>query len=150
MLLFSKWTSSPYELSCWLPSSAFLSHSTNFFICSRKTLFPFARCASLYHLRMGSSLRTSAVTICKSSINTANCWEPDWQPLLPPLEASCTHSPGRAGQICTRSAFSFQIWRTRHCGWLLMLGVSSAQYPGAVVSLPLTVWSVSELFEMAH
>lgn len=44
-----------------LPSSAFLSHSTNFFICSRKTLFPFARCASLYHFRMGSSLRTSAV-----------------------------------------------------------------------------------------
>lgn len=44
-----------------LPSSAFLSHSTNFFICSRKTLFPFATCASLYHFRMGSSLRTSAI-----------------------------------------------------------------------------------------
>lgn len=43
------------------PSSAFLSHSTNFFICSRKTLFPLARWASLYHFRIASSLRTSAV-----------------------------------------------------------------------------------------
>lgn len=44
----------------WSPSSAFLSHSTNFFICSRKTLFPLARWASLYHFRMASSLKTSA------------------------------------------------------------------------------------------
>lgn len=43
-----------------LPSSAFLSHSTNFFICSRKTLFPLARWASLYHFRIASSLKTSA------------------------------------------------------------------------------------------
>lgn len=59
-LAISKWRGT-CELSFCLPSSAFLSHSTNFFICSRKTLFPFARCASLYHFRMGSSLRTSAV-----------------------------------------------------------------------------------------
>lgn len=142
---FPKWT------SCCLPSSAFLSHSTNFFICSRKTLFPLARCASLYHLRMGSSLRTSAVKMGKSSINTANCWEPDWQSWLPPLEAaSGTPSLGTAGQTCTRSAFSSEIMRTRHFGWFLVLGVYSAWYPGAPLPLPLTVWSVSELFEMAH
>lgn len=43
-----------------LPSSAFLSHSTNCFICSRKTLFPLARWLSLYHFRIASSLKTSA------------------------------------------------------------------------------------------
>lgn len=43
-----------------VPSSAFCSHSTNFFIWSRKTLLPLATCASLYHLRIASSLRTSA------------------------------------------------------------------------------------------
>lgn len=43
-----------------LPSSAFFSHSTNFFICSRKTLLPLAKCPSVYHFRMASSLRTSA------------------------------------------------------------------------------------------
>lgn len=42
------------------PSSAFLSHSTNFFICSRNTLFPLARWASLYHFKIASSLKTSA------------------------------------------------------------------------------------------
>lgn len=47
------------DIKC-LPSSAFLSHSTNFVICSRKTLFPLARWASLYHFRMASSLKTSA------------------------------------------------------------------------------------------
>lgn len=45
----------------FLPSSAFFSHSTNFFICSRKTLLPLERWASEYHFRMASSLNTSAV-----------------------------------------------------------------------------------------
>lgn len=43
-----------------LPSSAFFSHSTNFFICSRKTLFPLAMWASVYHFKITSSLKTSA------------------------------------------------------------------------------------------
>ena len=43
-----------------LPSSAFWSHWINPFICSRKTLFPFGRWESWYHLRMESSPRTSA------------------------------------------------------------------------------------------
>lgn len=42
------------------PSSAFFSHSTNFLICSRKILFPLATWVSVYHLRIASSLRTSA------------------------------------------------------------------------------------------
>lgn len=40
------------------PSSALFSHSTNFFICSRKKPFPLARWASVYHFRMASSLTT--------------------------------------------------------------------------------------------
>lgn len=55
------------------PSSAFLSHSTNFFICSRKTLFPLARWASLYHFRIASSLKTSAVGWRKEKIE--KMWE---------------------------------------------------------------------------
>lgn len=42
-------------------SSAFLSHSTNFFICSRKMLLPFAILGSLYHFKIASSLRTSTL-----------------------------------------------------------------------------------------
>lgn len=45
----------------FLPSSAFFSHSTNFFICSRKMLLPLVRWPSEYHFSMASSLRTSAV-----------------------------------------------------------------------------------------
>lgn len=48
------------DVQMLLPSSAFWSHSTNFFICSKKTLFPLAPWASLYHFKMASSLRTSA------------------------------------------------------------------------------------------
>lgn len=44
----------------FLPSSAFFSHSTNFFICSRKMLLPLVRWPSEYHFSMASSLRTSA------------------------------------------------------------------------------------------
>lgn len=54
---------------CWiqtLPSSAFWSHSTIFFICSRKTFFPFVECPPLYHLIMASSLNTSAEYIKQS------------------------------------------------------------------------------------
>lgn len=50
-----------WRVSVFLPSSAFFSHSTNFFICSRKTLFPLLRWASLYHFNMASSFNTSAV-----------------------------------------------------------------------------------------
>ena len=45
-----------------LPSSAFCSHSTNVFICSRNTLLPFVECDTLYHFKILSSLKTSAVT----------------------------------------------------------------------------------------
>lgn len=51
-----------------IPSSAFLSHSTNFFICSRKTLFPLAKWASLYHFRTASSLKTSALKECTKKL----------------------------------------------------------------------------------
>ena len=42
------------------PSSAFSSHSTNFFICSRKTLLPLVLWDCLYQRRMVSSVSTSA------------------------------------------------------------------------------------------
>ena len=42
------------------PSSACSSHSTNFFICSIKTVHPRAEWVSLYHFNMASSETTSA------------------------------------------------------------------------------------------
>lgn len=49
-----------HTCNCQIPSSALWSHSTIFFICSRKTVFPFWEYPPLYHLMMVSSLRTSA------------------------------------------------------------------------------------------
>lgn len=55
----SGWNTMP-TCNCQIPSSALWSHSTIFFICSRKTVFPFWEYPPLYHLMMVSSLRTSA------------------------------------------------------------------------------------------
>lgn len=44
-----------------LPSSAFWSHSMNFFICSKKCILPFCECPSLNHLRIASSDTTLAI-----------------------------------------------------------------------------------------
>ena len=43
-----------------LPSSAFSSHSTNFLVCSKNTLFPLEEWASLYHFKITISDNTSA------------------------------------------------------------------------------------------
>ena len=56
---WSGWNTMP-TCNCQIPSSALWSHSTIFFICSRKTVFPFWEYPPLYHLMMVSSLRTSA------------------------------------------------------------------------------------------
>ena len=44
------------------PSSAFCNHSINFFIWSKNSIFPLTEWPSLYHFRITSSDRTSAVT----------------------------------------------------------------------------------------
>ena len=55
-----------------IPSSALSSHSTNFLVCSRNTLLPFAPWDSLYHLRMTSSDNTSAVIKIKNQLNLSH------------------------------------------------------------------------------
>ena len=77
-------------------SSAFCSHSTKRFVCSRKMLFPFELCAPLCHFRIVSSLTTSATTQTKLQLKflffklKPNHFKISWQSKL--FKAACAAS----------------------------------------------------------
>lgn len=90
---FPKWTN---ELSCWFTFFSILEPFNKLLHLLQKNTLSFCKMSIFIPLEDGFFTQNFSCKMGKSSINTANCWEPAWQPLLPLLEASCTLPLGTA------------------------------------------------------